>query len=701
MICRLKELRPNIYSTEITKRGGKASFASLAATILWTLAILIPILLPRELLLADDKPEPSAPVALLDTTKNKSWEISEKDGQAVFTGNAKSDPPTLIMQRDAFAHTKTVLQITTDAKSCLLTSGTGSIELTLAPGRANEITCNNASDIPAISLNGRELPEFQGKWIQITRKSESSLVIVSMVDATYANVKFKSGTALEPPPQDMRRVAATKPAPTIVRIAAMDQTRTQMLERVRKSVFEISRNDRVSGTGFLLTSDGFAATNSHVVLGGASAVGVFRDQKGNDPDKPQEIPLELWSINREVDLAIVKLKPGASSKILETLTPLEIENATPKDGEEVCALGFPEMGYTVTRGIVSGSRRFSELPLRVQKILGDYSLDSMWIQTDCTINHGNSGGPLLDAHGRVVCINTWSWLKDNNVYFAVSATHLKELLDKRSAQPITFAGANKQYDGIALPHQAFPRIVIAPDSGPITVASKANILYDASLCSKCSGSGHISYEVQVGHKTFGGMTTPVYETRQSVCPQCRGAMYISNPTAAERVFPQLVESLARANSNAKDYQKGLDTAVPEIRRLSEVTPETFDSFGQACLRAISGTGSKSKPGACFVALGLNIIDFKIPGEDGVHAVRIYQNYRRGARWTDRYTLVVFSKPRIVDAVKDEFVVVGGIYAGSTIGPNGDLIPFVQDGFIVGIGGSSRYVQMGTSVESPR
>ena len=143
-----------------------------------------------------------------------------------------------------------------------------------------------------------------------------------------------------------------------------------------------------SGSGFLITPDGYILTNNHVVEG-ATKLEVTLD----DGDK---YVAEVIGTDAIIDLALIKIDP--EGKTLPTL-PLGDSDSL-RVGEWVIAIGNPlELDHTVTVGVVSGKGRNVNIGATVGPL-------ARFIQTDAAINFGNSGGPLLDSRGRVVGINT-------------------------------------------------------------------------------------------------------------------------------------------------------------------------------------------------------------------------------------------------------------------------------------------------------
>jgi len=142
------------------------------------------------------------------------------------------------------------------------------------------------------------------------------------------------------------------------------------------------------GSGFVMDKAGHVVTNYHVVEG-ASAVEVSFSNG-------ERLTAKLVGTDAGTDIAVLKIK--ASSR---ALTPLQWGNSdTVRVGDSVVAIGNP-FGYTrsATSGIVSAIDRPLEAPDQSGVI-------SHGIQTDAALNHGNSGGPLINAAGEVIGVNS-------------------------------------------------------------------------------------------------------------------------------------------------------------------------------------------------------------------------------------------------------------------------------------------------------
>ena len=143
------------------------------------------------------------------------------------------------------------------------------------------------------------------------------------------------------------------------------------------------RQTRASGSGVVINKDGYIITNNHVVEGQQSLSVTFADGTRHGAKLVGTDPLSDLAVIK-VDDAVLGFAPLGDSNVLQP-------------GETVIAIGSPlgDFKNTVTTGVVSALNR--TVPGSGQEGL---------IQTDAAINHGNSGGPLLNLRGEVIGINT-------------------------------------------------------------------------------------------------------------------------------------------------------------------------------------------------------------------------------------------------------------------------------------------------------
>lgn len=146
-----------------------------------------------------------------------------------------------------------------------------------------------------------------------------------------------------------------------------------------------TEEEQGSGSGIIISADGYILTNNHVIEG-ADSVSVLL-QGG------EEVKAEVVGADADSDLAVLKIdKTGLPVAVLG-------DSSKTQTGEIVLAIGNPlgeELAGSVTMGVISATDRTLNVEGRTMKLL----------QTDAAINPGNSGGALVDLNGTVIGINT-------------------------------------------------------------------------------------------------------------------------------------------------------------------------------------------------------------------------------------------------------------------------------------------------------
>ena len=147
------------------------------------------------------------------------------------------------------------------------------------------------------------------------------------------------------------------------------------------------QTQRALGSGFVIDKEGHVVTNYHVVQGASSIEVSFSNR--------ETVSAKIVGTDPSTDLALLKVDVDAKA-----LTPLTLADSDKVQvGDPVAAIGNPfGLERTVTAGIVSALQREVSAP-------NDFTIDHV-IQTDAPINSGNSGGPLIDAQGRVIGVNS-------------------------------------------------------------------------------------------------------------------------------------------------------------------------------------------------------------------------------------------------------------------------------------------------------
>ena len=201
---------------------------------------------------------------------------------------------------------------------------------------------------------------------------------------------------------------------------------SRIFEDVSPAVVEVEAVRRIGniqfdipfwGSGFLVDRDGHIVTNYHVVAGGEEFV--IRLSDGS------EVPAERLGVSQADDLAVLRVDPSH----VEGVTPLTLaDSSRVAPGQLAIAVGSPFREFnSIGVGIVSGIERGHSSVLH--RPIPDM------IQTDVPLNPGNSGGPLLNADGEVIGINTSIRIEsgsrrveDFRLGFAVPSNTVRSLL---------------------------------------------------------------------------------------------------------------------------------------------------------------------------------------------------------------------------------------------------------------------------------
>ena len=176
-------------------------------------------------------------------------------------------------------------------------------------------------------------------------------------------------------------------------------------------ITQILNNTWSVGSGCILDSKGYIITNQHVI--GDEKEDVYVTLYGGDVVKGSVI----WS-NSQLDLAVVKISVAG-------LPTISMGNSDAlRIGEKAIAIGNPlgfEFQGTLTSGVISGLNRTVEVSSLYMEDL---------IQTDASINTGNSGGPLLNGKGEVIGINTVKVESAEGIGFAIPINQIKPIIKK-------------------------------------------------------------------------------------------------------------------------------------------------------------------------------------------------------------------------------------------------------------------------------
>ena len=285
---------------------------------------------------------------------------------------------------------------------------------------------------------------------------------------------------------------------------------------------------RGAGTGFIIDPDGSILTNHHVIEGAERIMVTLSDGRA--------LRARVVGADPDTDIALLKVNAGDGRPF--PVAPVGDSSAV-RMGEWVCAIGNP-LGYehSVTVGVVSF----------VGRKLFDASLDN-YIQTDAAINLGNSGGPLINARGEVIGINSAISSRGSSIGFAVPISGAVRILPQLRAH----GRVSRGFIGVAL------RDVNADLEESLSLAVSAGaMVQDVSSNSPAERAGVRPYDVIVG---FGDETISSDEELitaiSSKSPGTTSTLHVWRGEREETLTVKLAERPLRAATG--------DNARPEVR----------------------------------------------------------------------------------------------------------------------------------------
>ena len=261
------------------------------------------------------------------------------------------------------------------------------------------------------------VPSIKSKLLDNTQETSSSILNKSEIQSNVVNLADYSNTAIS---------VAEKSLPSVVGITVTYQI---------SSIFGGRSSGEATGSGIIVSEDGYIVTNNHVISSESSSFYAITEATGikvNLYNSTESYEATVVGTDAYTDLAVLKIEKTG-------LTPATLaDSAEVKVGEFVMAVGNPlGMDYSVTSGIVSAVNREIE----------SEGTTFTAIQTDAAINSGNSGGALVNSNGEVIGINTMKFAGDGieGIGFAIPISSATSVIE----QLIEFQAVKRPYIGIA------------------------------------------------------------------------------------------------------------------------------------------------------------------------------------------------------------------------------------------------------------
>ena len=319
---------------------------------------------------------------------------------------------------------------------------------------------------------------------------------------------------------------STETMPVIKDDATTEKTASEVYEQnvdstvaiktsVMANYFGYQTTGEAAGSGFILTEDGYIATNYHVVENASSITVMTHDGESHEA--------ELVGYDEGNDLAVLKIEASE-------LKPVTLgDSSDMRVGDDVVAIGNPlgELSFSLTSGSISAIGRevtIDNLPMNL-------------IQTDCAINAGNSGGALFNMYGKVIGITNAKYSGSgssgeasvDNIAFAIPIDSVKDILTGiiekgYYAKPyigVTISDLGEEYEGFGLPGGAVVQGVLE-DSPAKEAGLKKNDIITKVNDEKISGSSELKNCISK-YKAGDVLTLTVYRQGKTLTIKVKGA----------------------------------------------------------------------------------------------------------------------------------------------------------------------------------
>ncbi len=238
-----------------------------------------------------------------------------------------------------------------------------------------------------------------------------------------------------------------------------ESTPQELAKKYGEAVIMVSTPSGL-GSGFIVSPDGYAVTNAHVIQGETKLKATVYEQRGREFRRLVIEDVEIVAVNNHTDLALIKMKhpDGAAFPIVFVQGAEELAV-----GQDVFAIGSPlGLERTLSRGVIATTQRNFE--------------GLTYIQTTAEINPGNSGGPLFNLKGEVIGVTNMGVPGGEGLGFAIPARYVRDFLRNRDAFAYDKDNPNSGYAyKPAPPRTNFEKASELDDatSAPVTPKKKA------------------------------------------------------------------------------------------------------------------------------------------------------------------------------------------------------------------------------------
>ncbi|MCS7079971.1 MAG: Do family serine endopeptidase [Chloracidobacterium sp.] len=275
-----------------------------------------------------------------------------------------------------------------------------------------------------------------GGWMVLARTARPAAPDLSKLTLVSHHGEALSGAAADLSTAFRKIGKLVKPSVVSIRVIETVSADALGLGRNHPPIpgLEGGLKQRGSGSGFVISSDGYIVTNEHVV-GKADKIRVTFDDG-------RQATAKLVGVDPPTDLAVIKVEATG-------LTPVTLGDPTEMEqGDWVMAIGAPfGLEQTMTVGVISATGR--NLPSSRTNRFAQYN---NYLQTDASINPGNSGGPLVNLRGEVIGVNTMI-LSESGGSEGIGFAIPSDLVERICRKLILEGRVRRGWLGVSLPVQ--------------------------------------------------------------------------------------------------------------------------------------------------------------------------------------------------------------------------------------------------------
>ena len=390
------------------------------------------------------------------------------------------------------------------------------------------------------------------------------------------------------------------------------------------------RRQEVFGSGVIISPDGLAVTNHHVIEQAVEIQVVLSDKR--------QVQAEIVGKDAETDLALLRLKGLKEGETLPYAAFADSDQV--QSGDFVMAFGSP-FGFarSVSLGIVSNTERY--LGFETKHVYNNF------IQTDAAINPGNSGGPLVDIDGQIVGINTLAISSGQGLGFSIPSNIVRDVVDRLR----TKNRVDRAWTGLQL------QPLVDFNSNTITKSDAGVLVRDVEKDSPAVASGVFAGDIllEVGGKP----ATAMYAEDLPALRRRLADLAIGEPNKlvvrrAEKMVELEIKPVLKGSIDGADFAcKRWNLTVKDFNEFSE--PELyFYEKGGVFVNGVRFPGNAQKAG-----LRRRDIILKIDGRE-VKTVadvkKAYEELTADAKRQPRVLLEIrrgqFKQPLVLDYKED-------------------------------------------------